>query len=134
MYYPIEDIDGLGDRLSSGLERAGVKTTRDLLERVAHADDRDRLARALGVEISELTRAVEIADLLRVRGVAKRFAALLHAAGVRSVRALRAQDATALFEAIREAKTRVKLAYRLPTLDNVTGWIEDAALLQDGHN
>lgn len=130
MYYPIDEIDGLSERLGAGLARAGIRTTRDLLSRAAQAQDRDTLARAIGVGPAELQRAVEIADLLRVKGVARRYAALLHAAEVCIVHALRNQHPDALFEAVAAAKARVRSAYRLPTPGNVRAWIEDAAELQ----
>lgn len=130
MYYPIDDIDGLSERLCVALERAGVRTTRDLLERCARASDRQALARVIGADPAEIERAVELADLLRVKGVARRYAALLHAAGVRSVPTLRGQSPEALHAAVREAKAGMKTPYRMPTLDNIRNWIADAGDLQ----
>ncbi|MDX2235792.1 MAG: DUF4332 domain-containing protein [Hyphomonadaceae bacterium] len=130
MTYPIDEIDGLSERLSASLHRAGVKTTRDLLDRGAKAESRPALARILGVAEAELERAVQMADLLRIKGVARRFAPLVHAAGARSVSAVAAQQAGRLYTAIVAAKSRVAGASRLPTQEDVARWIEDAAILQ----
>jgi predicted flap endonuclease-1-like 5' DNA nuclease len=131
MSYPIEEIAGLSERLAAGLERAGVRTTRDLLDRARHAEGRQTLARTIGASLAELERAVQLSDLLRIKGVARQYAALLHAAGVRSAPDLRRHAPEQLHAALSETKAQARLRCRLPTVDNVRNWIADAGELQD---
>lgn len=131
MSYPIEHIEGLSDRLTVGLERAGIFTTRHLLERAARASERASLARTVGAPAEEIERAVQIADLLRTKGVAKRYASLLHIAGVRSVQELRRRDPEQLYTHLRDTKASRNLNHRLPTPENVRDWVSDARQLQD---
>lgn len=129
MHYPIDDLEGLSHAFRVRLARAGVLTTRHLLERGADADGRAQLGRVLGVSVEEVARAVEIADLMRVKGVGHGYALLLQAAGVTSVAALRAADPGALHTRCRTAKHNGAVR-RLPTAGAVAGWVADAATLE----
>lgn len=128
MYYPIDEIDGLSDRLSAALSSAQIKTTRDLLERAGADAHRPALVRSLSVSQAELERAVQIADLLRVRDVAGKYAARLHDVGITSVAALAKCDAEELLARLAAAKKAART--RSPNLDQVQGWIADARTLK----
>lgn len=130
MYYPLDQIDALEEKLRARLVRAGVRTTRHLLERGADAAGRAALAAATGVSEQAVLTAVQIGDLMRVKGAAGNYAALMVAAGAVSVSVLARADAAALHAALREANGARKLVRRLPTSPQIAGWIEDAATLQ----
>ncbi len=129
MIYRIEDLESLSDTLRACLADAGVKNTRHILEKCATAKGRALLARESGISEANILHCVHVADLLRVKGVGDAFAALLLAAGVTSVAALKAADAVALAPQLAAAKAKVKRAYRSPTVKDITRWIEDAASL-----
>jgi hypothetical protein len=130
MYYPLDQIDALGERLRARLARAGVRTTRHLLERGANAAGRAALASATGASEVEILVAVQIGDLMRVKGAAGNYAALMVAAGAVSVTVLARADPAALAVSLREANGTRKLVRRMPTSPQINGWIEDAATLQ----
>lgn len=130
MYYPIEDIDGFSERLRTLLIRSGVRTTRHLLERGATSTGRATLAAATGATEAEVLAAVQIADLMRVKGCGAGYAVLLQAAGVTSVAVLARRDARTLHARLVAARPLAPRVRRSPTLAQVAACIEDAGALQ----
>ena len=129
MIYRIDDLDSLSDTLRTRLIAAGVKNTRHILERCATAEGRARLARESAVPEAHILHCTYIADLLRVKGVGDGYAALLVAAGVPGVAALKSADAAALEQRLAAAKSQVKHVERRPNVKEIIRWIEDAGSL-----
>ncbi len=111
MGYGIDEIEGIGASCAAKLKEAGIGTTEDLLERCASKKGRVACAEATGISEKLILRWVNMADLMRIRGVGEQFAELLERAGVDSVKELRrrnAENLTAKLNEVNEAKRLTK--------------------------
>lgn len=125
----IIDIEGIGPALAAKLQKAGVRSTKALLDRAGSVKGRKELAAAIGVDDSRLLQWVNHADLFRVRGIGSEYSDLLEAAGVDTVPELKQRNANALYEALVTTNEKKKLVRKLPTKDQVADWIKQAKSL-----
>ncbi|HNP70333.1 MAG TPA: DUF4332 domain-containing protein [Kouleothrix sp.] len=127
---PIKEIEGIGPAYAEKLKGGGVITTDHLLEQGASAKGRATLAASTGISESLILRWVNHADLARIKGVGWEYADLLEAAGVDTVPELaqrRPENLHAKLGEVNEAKSLVR---RLPSLDQVSAWVAEAATLE----
>ena len=122
----IDQVAGIGHKEATRLRKAGVKTSRGLINEASTRRRRTALSAATGIAPKDLQLWVNHADLLRVRGVGGEYAELLVSAGVDTVRDLRRRNATALLAKIIGLNGTRKVVQRLPTEGMVEGWIEAA--------
>lgn len=125
----IADIEGIGPAYAEKLRQAGVRSTRTLLQRGGSAKGRKELAAVTDIEQTKLLEWVNHADLFRVRGVGSEYSDLLEAAGVDTVPELRQRNARALYETLVQTNAEKKLVRKMPTLHQVTKWVEQAKSL-----
>jgi predicted flap endonuclease-1-like 5' DNA nuclease len=125
----IVDIEGIGPALAEKLKEAGVRSTTTLLKRGGNPKGREELAYAINIEESKLLKWVNHADLFRIRGIGSEYSELLEAAGVDTVPELRQRKAAALHEALVQTNEEKKLVRKLPTIDQVADWVEQAKLM-----
>jgi nucleotidyltransferase/DNA polymerase involved in DNA repair len=126
----IDEVAGLGVRQATRLRKAGVKTSKGLIEEASTRAGRRALSSKTGIPPRDLKSWVHHADLLRVRGIGGEYAVLLVAAGVETIRDLRRRNPTALVAKIISMNGSEKVVRRLPTEAMVTGWIESAASVE----
>ncbi len=126
----IDEVAGVGVREARKLRKAGVKTSKSLIEVASTRAGRTKLSGLTGIPPRNLQSWVHHADLLRVRGVGAEYAELLVAAGVETVKDLRRRNPTALVAKIISMNGSQKVVQRLPTEGMVTGWIEAAATVE----
>jgi predicted flap endonuclease-1-like 5' DNA nuclease len=129
MTYKIEDIEGIGPAYGSKLVAAGITTTDELLEKCSTPRGREELAEKTGMSKSVLLKWANMADLMRVSGVAKQYAELLEAAGVDTIKELRNRNFENLAEKMKEINDEKNLAKTSPAPSVVEGWIEQAKTL-----
>ncbi len=122
-------IEGIGEAYEKKLNAAGVFSLADLIERAATAKSRKELAEKSGVSDSLILTWVNHADLFRIKGVAKQYSDLLEAAGVDTVPELAQRKAENLTQKMTEVNAAKKLVRKLPTLDQVKDWVEQAKKL-----
>ena len=125
----IVDVEGIGPVYGEKLEAVGVKTTDDLLERGATQKGREELEAASGIGRVLILKWVNRVDLYRIEGVGSEYSDLLEVAGVDSVPELSYRNAANLTQTMAEANAARNLVRRLPTLEMVTDWIEQAKKL-----
>lgn len=125
----IEDIEGIGPIYAKKLVDAGINTTEDLLEAGATPKGRGDLAEKTGISGKLILEWVNLADLLRIKGVGEEYSDLLEEAGVDTVAELARRNAENLHAKISEVNEEKHLVRRPPTLNNVTDWIEQAKQL-----
>jgi len=123
---PIKDIEGIGPAYAEKLATAGVKTTAGLLKVAAGKAGRKSLAESTDISETLILEWVNLADLFRIKGVGEEYSDLLEEAGVDSVPELAQRNATNLHKAIVETNESKNLVRRLPTLNQVTSWVEQA--------
>jgi len=125
----ILDVEGIGPVFAGQLEAVGVRTTDDLLKRGATPKGREELETATGLSHALILKWVNRVDLYRIKGVGSEYSDLLEIAGVDSPPELAHRNAANLTETLAEANAARNLVRRLPTLEVVTDWIEQAKKL-----
>lgn len=125
----IEDIEGIGAAHAKQLVAAGIKTTDNLLEAAATPDGRKKLAEKTGISEKMILEWVNLADLFRIKGIDEEYSDLLEEAGVDSVVELAKRVPENLHAKMAEVNAKEKLVRRLPTLNEVKDWIEQAKKL-----
>jgi predicted flap endonuclease-1-like 5' DNA nuclease len=125
----IIDVEGIGPTYAAQLEAVGVKTVDDLLERGASAKGREELEEKSGIGHALILKWVNRVDLYRINGVGSEYSDLLEVAGVDTVPELAQRNPTNLTETLAEANAARNLVRKLPTVDQVTDWVEQAKKL-----
>lgn len=122
----IDQVAGIDHKQATKLRKAGVRTSKRLIEEAATRRGRTQLSKSTGLSSKDLQTWVHHADLLRVRGIGGEYAELLVAAGVDTLRDLRRRNPTALLAKIIGLNGSHRVVDRLPTEGMVEGWIESA--------
>lgn len=125
----IAAIRAMGHRDATKLRKARVRTTDSLLQHAATRPGRSELSDRTGIPTTDLLRWAHQADLMRVNGVGSEYADLLSAAGVDTLKALRRRNAANLMALVTQVNTKKRSVQRLPTMEMVQGWIDEANAL-----
>jgi predicted flap endonuclease-1-like 5' DNA nuclease len=126
------EIEGIGEVYAQKLTAAGVKTLAALLKNGSTPDGRKELAAKSGIGDALILEWVNHADLFRIKGIGSEYSDLLEEAGVDTVVELSKRNADNLTAKIAEINTQKKLVRRVPSLKQVTRWIEEAKALPRG--
>ncbi|MCX5572146.1 DUF4332 domain-containing protein [Kaistia nematophila] len=126
MSYPILDIEGIGPVFAEKLATAGIRTTGALLEQAKDPKGRKALAEKSGIDEHKILKWANMADLMRIKGVAEEYSELLEAAGVDTVKELKMRRADNLTAKMVEINATRKLVRQLPSEKLVESWIEQA--------
>jgi len=127
---PIEKIEGIGSVYSQKLADAGIKTTGDLLEFGKTRKGREDLVEKLEISPKLILKWVNMADLMRIKGVGEEYSELLEKAGVDTVRELRTRRPDHLHASLTSANEVHKLVRRLPHISEVESWVQEANELE----
>lgn len=120
-------IEGIGPVYAQTLrEKAGIRTVEALLEAGATPQGRKELEEKTGISGTLILEWVNLADLMRVKGVGEEYADLLEEAGVDTVRELQHRVPQNLWMKMQEVNGEKHLVRRLPSLRAVEDWIEQA--------
>ena len=125
----ITDIEGIGDAYAKKMRAAGIHITEALLKTGGTPQGRRELAEATGFAEQHILEWVNRADLYRIKGVGSEYADLLEAAGVDTVLELAKRDAENLFAKLSQTNAEKNLVNRMPSQDQVAGWIKQAKSL-----
>ena len=79
--YSIIDIEGIGATYTKKLQKVGIRTTGKLLERAATPKGRRQLAEESGIDEGRILKWANMADLMRIKGVAGSSSMLREATG-----------------------------------------------------
>ncbi len=128
MSYKIDTIEGIGAKYKKVLEGAGIMNTGQLLDRAAKKKGRKELAKEVGIEETLILKWANMADLMRVKGIAKEYSELLEVAGVDTVKELRKRKPENLHKAMCEAndKRKKKMVRQVPGVSQVEKWVASA--------
>ncbi len=127
MSYKISEIEGIGASYAQKLKAAKIETTDDLLKLCASPSGRKQVAEKTGIGESTILKWANMADLMRISGIGKQYAELLHAAGVDTVKELRTRKAENLAAKMNEINAAKKLTKGSATVATVSDWIKKAA-------
>ena len=128
MSYTIDTIEGIGVKYKKTLEKVGITNTKHLLTRACKKKGRKDLSKECGIDETLILKWTNMADLMRVKGVAKEYSELLEVAGVDTVKELKKRKPENLHKAMAEAnaKRKKKLVRQVPGLAQVEKWVESA--------
>ena len=122
-------IEGIGEKYAQALKAAGVRSVEKLLEAGITPKGRQELAEKTGISEKLILEWVNLADLFRIKGIGEEYSDLLEEAGVDTVPELAQRNAANLLAKIIQVNAEKKLVRRVPTLAQVTSWIEQAQAL-----
>ena len=125
----IVKIEGIGKVYAEKLAAAGIKTTEKLLEVGCKAKAREELEVKTGIAHKLILEWVNLADLMRIKGVGEEYSDLLEEAGVDTVAELANRVPENLLAKLKETNEKEKLVRRLPVLKQVQSWVEQAKKL-----
>jgi predicted flap endonuclease-1-like 5' DNA nuclease len=108
---------------------SGIDTTEKLLEVAATKKGRRDLAKNTRIPQSLLLRWANLADLLRVKGIGKKYMNLLKEAEVVSISELSIRDPEELHAKIIETNENKRFGKMDPRLSDVQSWIEQSKQL-----
>jgi len=124
--FALPDIPETDPALLASLEAVGVKTTKALFDRAAGAADRKELATSVEAREADLLDLVKLCDLARIRGMGKTFVGLFAAAGADCADVLAKEEPSALHERLHAVNERRDLSSAVPSLKDVTEYVEMA--------
>lgn len=125
----LETIEGIGPVYAGQLRGAGIATVEALLAAGASPAGRQELEQRSRIGHALILEWVNLADLMRIKGVGEEYSDLLEEAGVDTIKELRNRVPEHLYEALVKANEAKKLVRRLPTLGMVRGWVQQAKAL-----
>ena len=125
----LETIEGIGPVYASQLRAAGIATVEALLAAGATRAGRQELEQRSRIGHSSILEWVNIADLMRIKGIGEEYSDLLEEAGVDTIKELRNRVPENLYEALVKTNEAKRLVRRLPTLGMVRGWVQQAKVL-----
>lgn len=128
--YALEEIpQAIPAADAARLKAQGIGTTFQLLERAGEPKARKELAHAAKVPEKSLENWVQMADVMRVKGVGPDVTRLLAACGVHTVAQLKTQDATKLNDEIMKVNSKSHLSENPPSVEHLQAWIAQAQTL-----
>lgn len=125
----LSEIEGIGAAFEQKLVAAGIDSVESLLEKGGTPEGRQMIAEKSEISGKLILKWVNHADLFRIKGVKGQYAELLEAAGVDTVVELAHRKAENLVAKLAEVNTAKNLVNRVPTLAEVSKWIEEAKTL-----
>jgi predicted flap endonuclease-1-like 5' DNA nuclease len=128
--YAIDEIpQAIPKEDAQKLKAAGIQSTQALLEKAADPKARKTLAQTTKIALPTLQSWVQMADLLRIKGIGPDVAKLLQAAGINTVAQLKSSDADKVNEAITKVNSKNKLSENPPSAEHLKAWIAQAQTL-----
>jgi len=128
----ITEIEGIGEKYAEILKQNGVSTVESLLKTCRTKVGRDELSKKTSLPGNLILKWTNHADLFRINGVAGQFAELLEASGVDTVVELSNRNPENLVKKMTEVNGQKNLTQKVPTLSQVTSWVEQAKKMPRG--
>ena len=119
-------IEGIKGSYEFRLKYAGLTSLQSLLEAARTQKGRRRLAKKTGIPETLIFKWTKLADLIRIKGIGVDYAELLQAIGIDTVPELARRRPENLWTKIVEANQGKKYVKKIPALDQVADWIQQA--------
>jgi predicted flap endonuclease-1-like 5' DNA nuclease len=129
MMAKLEVIEGVGPIYANQLRSAGIRSVEALLEMGATPAGRAQVEEKTGIGHALILEWVNLADLMRIKGIGEEYSDLLEEAGVDTVKELRNRVPENLYQALVKTNEAKNLVRRLPTLGMVRDWVGQAKAL-----
>ncbi len=128
--YKTVEIEGIGPAYARKLAAVGIETSDHLLDQCGSAKGRAAVSDKTGITAKLLLKWANMADLMRISGVAGENAELLEAAGVDTIKELKTRKADNLAAKMAEINEKKKLIRRVASAKQVEKWVEQAKALE----
>ena len=125
----IKKIEGVGPKYAEKLSDLNIITTNALLDAGKTPQGRDKLSLETGISSKLILEWVNLADLIRIKGVSEEYSDLLEEAGVDTVVELTRRNPDNLHAKIVEVNKEKKLVRQIPSLKMVANWVNQAKKL-----
>lgn len=122
----IAEIEGIGPVFREKLEKIGVLTTENLLEKGATQAGRAALAASTEIEEKRIMTFVSRADFMRIKGVGRQFSELLQNVNIHTVDQLAAASADAVNAEMTKVNEVKHLTKVVPSVKQIQGFIDIA--------
>ena len=123
----LEMIKGISAEHRAALRgECAINSVSALLRAGTTAAGRDAIAETVGVDSSLVLQWIHQADLTRIKGIGREYIGLLNAVTVTTLAGLKRQSPEELYAAMGMVNGNYGLVHRLPTLEMVIDWIEQA--------
>ena len=122
----IAAVTGMSVAEAAKFYDAGIDKASGLLQQAATPQGREELAAATGLDAEEVLTQAKKLDLMRVKDVGVKYAALLLASGVDTVPELATRNAANLAAKMEVTNEADGLVEELPSADQVGGWVDQA--------
>ena len=121
----IIEIEGIGAKFGQKLEKGGISNIEDLIP--LSRKEIKELAEKLDISEKLLDKWQEHADLMRIKGVGPQYSEALNEIGIDSVKELAQRNPENTLERIEKLdKEKPDVIRKLPELDDIKDWIEEA--------
>jgi predicted flap endonuclease-1-like 5' DNA nuclease len=128
-HYDLSSIDVVEEAHAKKLAELKIFTTKDLLEATAKGKPAKALAKKLKVGAPVVAKWHAFCGLLAIDGVGPKVVRVLIESGIADLDALAVQDPVALAQLVAATNARVQILGKLPEVDTVRTWIEQAKKL-----
>jgi predicted flap endonuclease-1-like 5' DNA nuclease len=125
----LTDVEGIGEAYAGKLVSCGLMTQEQLLDLGATVLGRRTIAEESGISPKLILNWVNRADLARVKGIGSEYADLLECSGVDTVPELAQRNPLNLHNKMVEVNEEKKLVRSLPSVNQVTDWVQQAKML-----
>jgi len=125
----LEIIEGIGPAYADKLRAAGISSVEALLEKGCTPKGRKEIEEATGISHALILEWVNLADLMRIKGVGEEYSDLLEEAGVDTVKELRNRVPANLHQKMLEVNEAKRLVRRPPARSQVESWVKQAKSL-----
>lgn len=122
----LAQIEGIGDTYAQTLKDAGIATIEALLDKGSTPQGRQEIVDKTGLSSKLILRWVNHADLFRIKGIGSEYSELLEAAGVDTVPELAQRNPDNLRQKLVEVNQEKELVRQVPSLSQVSSWVEQA--------
>ena len=122
-------IEGIGPAYATKLAKVGIRSLEKLLKTGATPKGRKELAAKAKIGDALILEWVNLADLMRIRGIGSEYSDLLEEAGVDTVLELAGRVPENLFKKMQEVNKAKNLVNKMPGLKQVSAWVKQAKKL-----
>jgi predicted flap endonuclease-1-like 5' DNA nuclease len=128
--YKIEELEQIDSITAEKLRSVVINTVLKLLENTKTTKQREEISNKTGIDVSQILRYANMADLFRVHGIGREYSDLLEHSGVDTIIELSKRNAINLTEKIEEVNNEYKFVKKLPSLNEVQDWINQSKELE----
>ena len=126
MSYKITEIEGIGPVHAETLSTAHITTTDELLKLCCDKAGRMAVSDKTKIPAAKLLKWANMADLMRINGVAEEYSELLELSGVDTVKELATRRADNLAAKVKKINDEKNCTRSCPSESVLTKWIDQA--------